>query len=696
MVSASTAFKVCSAFTVAYASECADGSCQSESATMLQTKKRSGVMSHDGRTVQDLHKSTMKLLKEGGTPEVVAWAEKAITEITDDVETAIKSTHDEEQKLVSDTVARFGEIASQFAAKVVTLNDLRESHRDKSSSHLACRGQEGLDCNAHTACVVEEESLKQIMDQAHGHFQTAVDSVKQCDGNSIQPMHEQEQKHKVYVEDGQKYFDAWEAYEKKHNECNGLYQVLSDQRATCDGLKQEFEAAACTSHDHYTMSYADMVQDWELQERQYASVRSTVEAGESDRKAEFETLAEVKCLLAKVQERGGKPCDEDEEEGLSEKIEEQCQEQAKNSSHLNVNYPEPPVQPARPAEEEYPCTPKFIEDEYSGLRGHCFDNLPLCKACDGSSVSHHARKSFHNVCIKSTGDSFASIPLDEDVCVSSIHFTHTSGKVSCRSAASGDSNWGCDANSIGLVITDESRVTAPVFGATNGFTPSYSSHAHWYTLSGVSHDSETMDWVFKEPFRFAAKEYKLWYNEDLTGGTEGDNRGEACYDVVVHESESACAALAPLQFANVCVSAKGDAHGTIDLPQDTCVTGIDVYFISGSVSCAGSGGRSNFGCGTDLVGLVWTEDGKTEVVMPRQDQVDGMTQTTHSHAHWYTMSGVGKDTRTLPMRLKSGVAPLKVSGKFDLWYNEDLTGGTESDNDGTACYEVAVHRALSC
>jgi len=609
MVSARVVLKVCSVVTVASASECADGSCQSETATMLQTKKRSGVMSQNGKTVQDLHKSTMKLLKEGGTPEVVTWADTAMTEISEDVEIAIEHSHKVDEQLVHETASRFDEIASQFAEKVVKLSELRESHRDMSSSHLTCRGQERLDCDAHTACIAEEERLKNIKDTAHGHFQTSVNSVKHCDGDSTEPMHEQENKHNGYVQTGQQYFDAWEAYEAKHNECNGLNSVLSEQRLTCDGKKQEFESGACTSHDHFTMSYDDMVQDWELQESQYASVKSTVEAGAGDRKAEFETLAEVKCLLAKVKERGGKPCDEEEEEGVSEKIEEHCKDEAKDSSHLTIEFPDLTPQPARPAEEEYPCTPQFIHDEYSGLTGRCFDNLPQCKACDGSSVSHAARTSFHNLCIEPKADKFASIHLEEDACVSNIRLTHTSGSVSCRSASSGDSNWGCDEASIGLVITDEGKVTAPVFDTTNGMTPHYSNLAHWYKMDGVNKNSDSMDWVFKEPVQFLAKEYKLWYNEDLTGGTESDNRGQACYDVVMHTSDS-CSALAPLQFGNVCTSAKGDAHGTINLPQDTCVTAIDIYFIQGSVSCSGDGGHSNFGCGNDLMGLVWTEGGK--------------------------------------------------------------------------------------
>jgi len=182
-------------------------------------------------------------------------------------------------------------------------------------------------------------------------------------------------------------------------------------------------------------------------------------------------------------------------------------------------------------------------------------------------------------------------------------------------------------------------------------------------------------------------------HEDLTGGTEGDNHGHACYDVVMQKGQT-CNVLAPLQFGNVCTSAKGGQHGAINLPVDTCVTEIDIYYISGHVSCNGAGGASNFGCGADGIGLVWTKGGTNEIIMPHQNQVIGMTKTDHSHAHWYRMQGVTQTTRTLPMKLSG--APIKVSGELDLWYNEDLTGGTESDNDGTACYEVAVHRALSC
>jgi len=302
-----------------------------------------------------------------------------------------------------------------------------------------------------------------------------------------------------------------------------------------------------------------------------------------------------------------------------------------------------------------------------------------------------------NVCVASRDNGYATIKLEHDACVSDIHFTHVSGQVSCRKRASGDSNWGCDHSSVALVLGDNGAVTARVFGTTMGMTPHYSGHAHWYKMDGVTGGSSTMHWVFNEPAMLAggayAGEYKLWYNEDLTGGTEGDNRGEACYDVKM-ETTNTCNILAPLQFGQVCAGAHGDNYHTLELPADTCVTQIDLHHIRGHVSCRKrESGESKFGCdGNALVAMVFTPKGAKNVVMPTAEVV-GFSRTHHEDAHWYTMQGMKASTRTLSMKLEDGAKPLKT-GALDLWYAEDLTGWTESDNSGEACYEVAVHRAL--
>jgi hypothetical protein len=220
-------------------------------------------------------------------------------------------------------------------------------------------------------------------------------------------------------------------------------------------------------------------------------------------------------------------------------------------------------------------------------------------------------------------------------------------------------------------------------------------------MDGVSKQTNQMAWTFNQPAMltggaYGGGEYKLWYNEDFTGGTEGDNRGEACYDIKMETSHQ-CKVLAPLQYHRVCTSARGNDKHTINLPQDTCVTQIDLHHIAGFVNCRKKeSGQSNFGCDGDaMMAMVLTPKGDNHVVMPTND-VEGFTRTHHQDAHWYRMSGLGHRPRTLSMKLKAGVAPLKVHAGLDLWYAEDLTGWTEGDNSGTACYEVAVHRALHC
>jgi hypothetical protein len=314
-----------------------------------------------------------------------------------------------------------------------------------------------------------------------------------------------------------------------------------------------------------------------------------------------------------------------------------------------------------------------------------------------------------NVCLSAMGDKPAALPVPVDSCVESIDIKHRSGRVNCRKAESGLSNFGCDEDSLGLVMADGNSVVAPLAGATNGLTSHYYEHAHWYRLPNVGRNSQVMSWKFTEPYLISKGDYHLWYHEDLSGGTEGDNSGEACYDVTMHKKElsNMCSARAPVMYHKVCVGAnenarkelkkegklESEAGATIHLPEETCVRKIDVTKTSGWVSCHhdGDAHRSNFGCGSEYVGLVFTKD--NNIVVPHESNTHGMTRTSHDQAHWYKMNGVGQNTRTLTFDLKQ---QQKWSGDYKLLYAEDFSGWTIDDNAGGACYDVTIHRGTSC
>jgi len=299
------------------------------------------------------------------------------------------------------------------------------------------------------------------------------------------------------------------------------------------------------------------------------------------------------------------------------------------------------------------------------------------------SVKQAGTMEFHKLCLQSHGDVFAPVHIDRDFCAKRIMLTHKSGYVSCAGGSGGQgrshkSNWGCGTDSMGLVLAEDHAVTAPVFETVAGLTVTSHTHAHWYKMDGVSGHTEQMAWTFLEPMKFAAgSHYKLWYNEDLTGGTESDNHGKACYDVAFEPAET-CNDMAPLQFHNVCAGARDEQHGAIDLPAGTCVKEITMNHMSGYVSCRGaSHGNSNFGCDADAaIAMVWTQKDQRNII------IDGRSSNSLS-----------ANKKTLHMHLSQ---PKKVSGPLDLWYSEDLADASEGDNHGKSCYEIVVHRASSC
>jgi len=312
-----------------------------------------------------------------------------------------------------------------------------------------------------------------------------------------------------------------------------------------------------------------------------------------------------------------------------------------------------------------------------------------------------------NVCVEPKGGSFASFKLPKDVCAKGIQINHLRGKVSCRhDRATGDSNWGCDGDSLGLVVSDGDQVTAPVFDTTVGMTPDYKHHAHWYKMDGVDKNSLTMNWLFTQPFLFKEKEYKLWYNEALSGLSTGDNHGRACYNLafdptdteICTAADDGAGSLAPLQYRSVCVGAKDETFHRITLPENTCVTEIALHHIQGYLACTRSDyTKSNFGCSSTLVGLHWADNNR-KVVMPLKGQLEGVVlYGWGGKPNWWRLTGSKryvKNARTISMKVKND--PVKMSGDINLWYGQDLGDFSQHNNHGTACYEVSVHRALSC
>jgi hypothetical protein len=159
----------------------------------------------------------------------------------------------------------------------------------------------------------------------------------------------------------------------------------------------------------------------------------------------------------------------------------------------------------------------------------------------------------------------------------------------------------------------------------------------------------------------------------------------ACETALAESGHCGATSTVSETFSNLRVSAARNRPATFTLKTDILASSVVIQHLGGQVSCSGSGGYSNFGCGNNLIALLLTQSKRR--VLPSTN-VKGYKKTSHRHAHWYTLSGVSRRSKTMKWQLNK--AQMLKAGTYQLWYNEDLTGGTESDNRGTAVYKVTI------
>jgi hypothetical protein len=173
-----------------------------------------------------------------------------------------------------------------------------------------------------------------------------------------------------------------------------------------------------------------------------------------------------------------------------------------------------------------------------------------------------AKYSQHRVCVGASSGDVADIEdyhvpeftLEEPLCFNKINIGYLAGYVNCRNRGSGVSHYGCDRDSIGLVIAKKNEANnwdvvfpKPVGGGgesadankqwnidnIEGYSFMDYNHADWYRLTGYTGDENTLQLRMNQDgeggFFLPKGEYRLWYDEDRTGGTESDNSGVACY-----------------------------------------------------------------------------------------------------------------------------------------------------------------------
>jgi len=341
--------------------------------------------------IQALMESATTMLKNGATSAVVDFAEETLGEVSGVVIPAIINESLNDQAFIYSLHGRFETIRQTLTADNLEVYQLNSEEQTLSSQHKSCRNTEHEKCEGKRNCemelyrlwtvwVTEEEDLKEIHDHIHGHFcPPGTNGTLHSFRVASVPWMQQYMAQKIVVEAAEVTYDA------KVPECVVTHGLLDDQSAVCNSLQTQLEEKAC-QHALKINEVLHRYYDDEAQaEAAYHCAVQEIMELERDRKREWVTLQVVNCLLERIREQNGVPCD-DSNGGVTEEV-GICEERhglavcsnEEGEPRLCLDYPPVPPHPAEcpardavigvclPVVQETPCCGAWHNQEYANL-----------------------------------------------------------------------------------------------------------------------------------------------------------------------------------------------------------------------------------------------------------------------------------------------------------------------------------------
>jgi hypothetical protein len=342
----------------------------------------------------------VRLLKQGATPEVITFTETSLEEIKGVVIPAIHAEHDSDKTSLETIYKNFETIAANYTNQKSQVEADRAAVTAKSTTHSSCRALLKDTCEEHNT---EEAKRQRFWTSYKAKTDEYLEAVRgEGDGPGVcPPKHDnvydedvdeagssdQRGHYESIVATGKLRFEAWDTHKTQKEKAEALEAKRNREETQCNADQTSLEQAACSVHMLHQLTKTFLQDEWKIALDTYSSETEKVKEREEERKAEFESLAEVQCLLGKIKERGGKPCDDSEEANEAEKAIEACKDKHELSSDpamadLTLEYPDPPSQPSVPEDEAYPCSDAFKTKYYSGLDDACHYLKPCESTCE--------------------------------------------------------------------------------------------------------------------------------------------------------------------------------------------------------------------------------------------------------------------------------------------------------------------------
>lgn len=350
-----------------------------------------------------LFESTSQLLRAGSTPAVIKFTEDVLKDITDAALPAIRDSSTADDKLLKESVAAFKPIIAKYQSNMAAFETLRNAESTSSAAHKSCRVQETEECSTFTTCTeelhtdwVDYQDKKSAFHVIHdiitggicptptpaqpwGTFpnnwklggaacqvgETGCEYKKNSDGNYTWT-------YRTHIEDytakGQLYFAAKDKYEAKKIVCTAEKQDLKTKTEECAVKQKELEISSCASKRHHKEWQDVFDETFRMAQANLAQNKKNVQSQQDDRIIEYSSIKSIQCLLQKIQESGGMPCDEKSGNGTADAQIAQCRIIDIDTTEFNLTYPDEPARPAQTAVAPHACEASFVAQEYDDVR----------------------------------------------------------------------------------------------------------------------------------------------------------------------------------------------------------------------------------------------------------------------------------------------------------------------------------------
>jgi len=293
--------------------------------SLMQDVKKSASSKRDGKHMSALMESAANMLKNGATPDVVEFAQETLDEIAGVVIPAIVDESRVQQAQVVDNYRRMTHLIDvDLAGWKQEIFQWSSEVETASSVHHICRDEEKIKCDGKRSCemelyrlwttwVGEETDLRDIHNSIEGHFcPPGANGTTHTFRETSVPWMNSYMSQKVEVDVAETNYDTHRPI------CIVNHNLLDSQSAVCNAAQSDLETKACNEARAVHQTLSDFERQYTVIDEEWNARWQNVRSDEIMRHREYRQIKVVECLLSRIHELNGEPCDQETDQANSE------------------------------------------------------------------------------------------------------------------------------------------------------------------------------------------------------------------------------------------------------------------------------------------------------------------------------------------------------------------------------------------